>query len=75
MHNVILYGKRNKDHNLLNETPRAKKVLETFIHKIKVLMKKNNCLGALCESRLQFFTNFVLTAVLTRVRRGRALEK
>jgi len=53
MHNVILYGKRNKDHNLLNETPRAKKVLETFIHKIKVLMKKNNCLGALWGGHLK----------------------
>jgi len=50
---IITHGKREKDTNLAKETPRAKKVLESFIHKIKALMRKNRCLTALGGGNLK----------------------
>ena len=47
--NIISHGKREKDPNLIKESPRTKKILETFVHKIKVLMRKNGCVTALCK--------------------------
>jgi len=53
MSNVITHGKREKDANLIRETPRAKRVLETFLHKIKVLMSKNHCVTAMWGGNLK----------------------
>ena len=38
-----------KDANLAKETPRSKKILELFIHKVKALLKKNRCLSAMSK--------------------------
>jgi Fanconi anemia group D2 protein len=46
---VIAHGKREKDANLAKETPRAKKILETFMHTVKRLFRKNRCMTAICE--------------------------
>ena len=43
---VVAYGRRKKDPALIKESPKAKKALESFIHKIKAMMKKNKCLSA-----------------------------
>jgi len=51
--NAISHGWREKDPLLRKETPRAKKVLEIFISKIKHMMKKNNCLTALWSGNLK----------------------
>lgn len=53
MNNIIAHGRRVKDPNLIKESPKAKKQLETFIHKIKVMMKKNNCLSAMWGGNLK----------------------
>jgi hypothetical protein len=49
LYHIISHGKRAKDANLAKETPRSKKALELFIHKVKALLKKNRCLTAMCE--------------------------
>ena len=46
---IIAHGKRVKDANLAKETPRSKKILELFIHKVKALLKKNRCLSAMSK--------------------------
>uniref|UniRef100_A0A7S1ZUU9 FANCI solenoid 4 domain-containing protein n=1 Tax=Trieres chinensis TaxID=1514140 RepID=A0A7S1ZUU9_TRICV len=51
--NIISHGKREKDSNLIKESPRTKKILETFVHKIKVLMRKNGCVTALWAGNLK----------------------
>ena len=53
MYDIISYGKREKDANLAKEAPRAKKVLEMFIHKVKSLLKKNNCMTAMWTKTLK----------------------
>ena len=53
MGNVINHGKRAKDANIIKEAPRAKKILEIFLHKIKVLMQKNKCVTALWSGTLK----------------------
>ena len=53
MGNVISYAKREKDSALIKETPRAKRLMEAFLHKIKVLMRKNNCLTAIWQANLK----------------------
>ena len=45
--NIISKGKRDKIAILAKETPRAKKANETFIHKVKALLKKNRCMTAM----------------------------
>lgn len=50
MYHIISHGKRVKDANLGKETPRAKKAMELFTHKVKALLKKNRCLTAMSES-------------------------
>ena len=47
------HGKREKDAGLAKEAPRAKKVLETFIHKVKAMLKKNHCMTALITKPLK----------------------
>ena len=54
LYHIIAYGKRVKDANLAKETPRTKKALELFIHKVKALLKKNRCLTAMCKFRTDF---------------------
>ena len=49
------HGKREKDANLVKEAPRAKKVLEIFIHKVKAMLKKNRCMTAMCK-----WTTFII---------------
>ena len=49
LYHIISHGKREKDANLAKETPRAKKALELFTHKVKALLKKNNCMSAMCK--------------------------
>lgn len=49
LYHIISHGKRVKDANLAKETPRAKKALELFTHKVKALLKKNRCLTAMSE--------------------------
>ena len=53
MGNVISYAKREKDSALIKETPRAKRLMEAFLHKIKVLMRKNNCITAIWQGNLK----------------------
>jgi len=53
MYAIIAHGKREKDVNLAKETPRAKKVLEIFIHKVKSLLKKNRCMTAMWTKTLK----------------------
>ena len=52
MGNVITFAKREKDSALIKETPRAKRLMEAFLHKIKILMRKNNCLTAIWQGTL-----------------------
>ena len=47
LHHIISHGKREKDSNLAKEAPKAKKVLESMIHKVKMLLKKNQCMTAM----------------------------
>jgi hypothetical protein len=49
MYAIIAHGKREKDAILAKDAPRAKKVLEMFIHKVKSLLKKNRCMTAMCK--------------------------
>jgi hypothetical protein len=60
IYRIIAHGKRVKDSNLAKETPRSKKALELFTHKVKALLKKNRCLTAMCKCY------FMSTAPLTR---------
>jgi len=53
MYAIIAHGKREKDANLAKEAPRAKKVLEMFIHKVKSLLKKNRCMTAMWTKTLK----------------------
>ncbi|KAL3790149.1 hypothetical protein HJC23_009586 [Cyclotella cryptica] len=53
LYHIIAYGKRVKDANLAKETPRTKKALELFIHKVKALLKKNRCLTAMWTKTLK----------------------
>jgi len=53
LYHIISHGKREKDANLAKEAPRAKKSLEMFIHKIKSLLKKNNCMSAMTAKILK----------------------
>lgn len=50
LHHIMAHGKREKDAILNREAPRAKKALETFIHKVKAMLKKNGCMTAMCKS-------------------------
>lgn len=49
LYHIVSHGKRKKDAMLAKEAPRAKKALETFIHKVKAMLKKNNCMTAMCK--------------------------
>ena len=49
LYHIMAHGKREKDAILNREAPRAKKALETFVHKVKALLKKNGCMTAMCE--------------------------
>ena len=53
LNHIISHGKREKDAGLAKEAPRAKKVLETFIHKVKAMLKKNHCMTALITKALK----------------------
>ena len=46
---ILSYAKRERDTRFNKEAPKAKKILETFIHKIKSLMRKNKVLEAFCK--------------------------
>lgn len=53
LNHIMSHGKREKDAGLAKEAPRAKKVLETFIHKVKAMLKKNHCMTALITKPLK----------------------
>lgn len=53
LNHIMSHGKREKDAGLAKEAPRAKKVLETFIHKVKAMLKKNHCMTALITKALK----------------------
>lgn len=57
IYRIIAHGKRVKDSNLAKETPRSKKALELFTHKVKALLKKNRCLTAMCKCCFSYFTS------------------
>ena len=53
MSTIIAHGRRTKDPLIMKESPKAKKAQEFFIHKIKAMMKKNNCLTAMWSGKLK----------------------
>ncbi|KAL3799645.1 hypothetical protein ACHAW5_004516 [Stephanodiscus triporus] len=53
LHHIMSHGKREKDVGLAKEAPRAKKALEMFIHKVKILLKKNCCMTAMGTKTLK----------------------
>jgi len=50
---IISHGKREKDTQLAKEGPRVRKICETFIHKMKRLMRKNGVLDAFWGGNLK----------------------
>lgn len=50
---IMSHGKREKDVGFAKEAPRAKKALEMFIHKVKAMLKKNNCMTAMWTKTLK----------------------
>lgn len=53
LHHIMSHGKREKDVGLAKEAPRAKKALEMFIHKVKIMLKKNCCMTAMGTKTLK----------------------
>ena len=53
LHGLIAHGKRERDVNMIKESPQLKKVLELFLYKVKLLMKKKKILGALWMGTLK----------------------
>lgn len=50
---LCTYGKSVRDSGLMREAPKVKRVLETFIYRIKVLAKTHNIEGALSVANLK----------------------
>jgi hypothetical protein len=65
LYNIISHGKRVKDANLAKETPRSKKALELFIHKVKALLKKNRCLTAMSKCTVFINHTFIVIDFIT----------
>jgi hypothetical protein len=65
LYHILSHGKRKKDAKLAKEAPRAKKALEMFIHKVKAMLKKNNCMTAMCKLPKSFHIAFIFVAQLT----------
>ena len=55
LYHIISHGKRKKEAMVAKEAPRANKALEMFIHMVKAMLKKNNCMTAMCKSKGQEF--------------------
>lgn len=65
LYHILSHGKRKKDAKLAKEAPRAKKALEMFIHKVKAMLKKNNCMTAMCKLPKSFHIAFMFVVQLT----------
>jgi len=47
------HGKREKDKNIAREAPKVRKICETFIHKMKKLLRKNDVLSVFWSGKLK----------------------
>ena len=66
---IISHGKREKIAILAKEAPRATKANETFIHKVKALLKKNHCFTAMgkCLFLMTLIFTFFATSANTYI--------
>lgn len=63
LYHIISHGKRKKEAMVAKEAPRANKALEMFIHKVKAMLKKNNCMTAMCKSKDREFLSSTIMLV------------
>ena len=59
-YHIISHGKRIKDSSFSVASPKAKKALEMFIHKVKALLKKNRCMTAMCKLKHSIHSSFFI---------------